>query len=208
MLAKICQAKLARADLVELRVDYITGFSPETDLPSFLDAGQNSTRHRHLRAHMGRTEAVCRRRSYSFPRSPSRSRLPRHRASMPRQEAAEGQPTLADLIDTYRIKKMNVDTEVYGIIGNPIGIARALTFIVQHLQDRGVIQFALMKWSQLAKDIGAVKYSGQEEESEVGTISSRQYSITHCDAVLSAIEDALLACGLESNGWEDIIVIG
>ncbi|MBS1791880.1 MAG: shikimate dehydrogenase [Acidobacteria bacterium] len=40
-------------------------------------------------------------------------------------ESAAGQPTIADLRDLYRIKQLNRDTEIFGIIGNPVGHSRS-----------------------------------------------------------------------------------
>ncbi|EFJ08617.1 hypothetical protein SELMODRAFT_269650 [Selaginella moellendorffii] len=37
------------------------------------------------------------------------------------KESAPGQPTLTDLVRTYRLREMDCDTRVYGIIGNPVG---------------------------------------------------------------------------------------
>ncbi len=36
------------------------------------------------------------------------------------RETASGQFTAQDLIDTYRVKKLNEQTEIYGIVGNPV----------------------------------------------------------------------------------------
>lgn len=40
-------------------------------------------------------------------------------------ESAAGQPTVADLRDLYRIKQLNHETEIFGIIGNPVGHSRS-----------------------------------------------------------------------------------
>jgi len=36
-------------------------------------------------------------------------------------ESAPGQPTIAELVDLYRVKQLMADTEVYGVIGCPVG---------------------------------------------------------------------------------------
>ena len=40
-------------------------------------------------------------------------------------ESAAGQPTVSDLRDLYRIKQLNRETEIFGIIGNPVGHSRS-----------------------------------------------------------------------------------
>lgn len=40
-------------------------------------------------------------------------------------ESASGQPTVTELRDLYRINQLNRDTEIYGIIGNPVGHSRS-----------------------------------------------------------------------------------
>lgn len=40
-------------------------------------------------------------------------------------ESAAGQPTVAELRDLYRVKRLNRDSEIYGIIGNPVGHSRS-----------------------------------------------------------------------------------
>lgn len=40
-------------------------------------------------------------------------------------ESASGQPTATDLRDLYRVKQLNRDSEIYGIIGNPVGHSRS-----------------------------------------------------------------------------------
>jgi len=40
-------------------------------------------------------------------------------------ESAAGQPTVADLRDLYRIKHLNRDSEIFGIIGNPVAHSRS-----------------------------------------------------------------------------------
>ncbi len=40
-------------------------------------------------------------------------------------ESAAGQPTVADLRQLYRIKQLTRDTEIFGIIGNPVGHSRS-----------------------------------------------------------------------------------
>src|SRR5262245_49402141 len=40
-------------------------------------------------------------------------------------ESAAGQPTVADLRDLYRVKHISRDSEVFGVIGNPVGHSRS-----------------------------------------------------------------------------------
>ncbi len=40
-------------------------------------------------------------------------------------ESAAGQPTVAELRDLFRVKQLNRDSEIYGIIGNPVGHSRS-----------------------------------------------------------------------------------
>jgi 3-dehydroquinate dehydratase / shikimate dehydrogenase len=40
-------------------------------------------------------------------------------------ESASGQPTIGDLKDLYRAKQLSRDSEIYGVIGNPIGHSRS-----------------------------------------------------------------------------------
>ena len=40
-------------------------------------------------------------------------------------ESAAGQPTIAELRDLYRVKQLTRDSEIYGIIGNPVGHSRS-----------------------------------------------------------------------------------
>jgi 3-dehydroquinate dehydratase/shikimate dehydrogenase len=40
-------------------------------------------------------------------------------------ESAAGQPTAADLRDLYRVKQLPRDSEIYGVIGNPVGHSRS-----------------------------------------------------------------------------------
>lgn len=42
-------------------------------------------------------------------------------ALSPGAQSAPGQPTIAELIDLYRVKQLTADTEVYGVIGCPVG---------------------------------------------------------------------------------------
>lgn len=40
-------------------------------------------------------------------------------------ESAAGQPTIAELRDLYRVKQLTRDSEIFGIIGNPVGHSRS-----------------------------------------------------------------------------------
>lgn len=40
-------------------------------------------------------------------------------------ESAAGQPTVAELRDLFRVKQLNRDSEIYGIIGNPVAHSRS-----------------------------------------------------------------------------------
>jgi 3-dehydroquinate dehydratase / shikimate dehydrogenase len=40
-------------------------------------------------------------------------------------ESASGQPTVAELRDLYRVKQLSLDSEIFGVIGNPIGHSRS-----------------------------------------------------------------------------------
>jgi 3-dehydroquinate dehydratase/shikimate dehydrogenase len=40
-------------------------------------------------------------------------------------ESAAGQPTVAELRDLYRVKQLSRDSEIFGVIGNPIGHSRS-----------------------------------------------------------------------------------
>ncbi|MGH9801115.1 MAG: shikimate dehydrogenase, partial [Blastocatellia bacterium] len=40
-------------------------------------------------------------------------------------ESAAGQPTVADLSQLYRIKELNRETEIFGVMGNPVGHSRS-----------------------------------------------------------------------------------
>ncbi len=42
-------------------------------------------------------------------------------ALSPGTQSAPGQPTIAEMIDLYRVKQLTADTEVYGVIGCPVG---------------------------------------------------------------------------------------
>lgn len=41
------------------------------------------------------------------------------------KESAPGQPTMSGLLDLYRIKKIGVDTKVYGLIGKPVAQSKS-----------------------------------------------------------------------------------
>ncbi|MEP7342907.1 MAG: shikimate dehydrogenase [Acidobacteriota bacterium] len=43
----------------------------------------------------------------------------------PGAESAAGQPTIADLRDLYRVKQLTRDSEIFGIIGHPVGHSRS-----------------------------------------------------------------------------------
>ncbi len=43
----------------------------------------------------------------------------------PGAESAAGQPTVAELRDLYRVKKLSRDSQVFGVIGNPVGHSRS-----------------------------------------------------------------------------------
>ncbi|MDQ3010040.1 MAG: shikimate dehydrogenase [Acidobacteriota bacterium] len=43
----------------------------------------------------------------------------------PGSESAAGQPTVAELRDLYRVKQLTRDSEIYGVIGNPVGHSRS-----------------------------------------------------------------------------------
>ncbi|KAL2620382.1 hypothetical protein R1flu_000587 [Riccia fluitans] len=350
MVAKIDQAKIAGADLVELRVDHIKNFNPETDLPALLNArtlpaivtyrptweggqyvGDEAPRlqalhlaadlgaeyvdvelqcateflaSRKTRANQSGTKFIVSNHNYEFTpteevlgalyikvvatgadivklvttaqditdvgrmmKLQSRAQIPTitlvmgpkgviSRILAPKfggfltfgtlssgQESAPGQPTLADLINTYRIKEINVDTKVYGIIGNPVGQSKGpylhnpafaetghnsvyVPLLVDNLaaflkvfdspdfagfsvtipfkEDAVVCADEVVP---LAKDIGAVNTLVRKKDGKfVG------YN-TDCDGALSAIEDGLRACGLDSSGGSPLagktfVVIG
>jgi 3-dehydroquinate dehydratase/shikimate dehydrogenase len=40
-------------------------------------------------------------------------------------ESAAGQPTVAELRDLYRVKQLSRDSEIFGVIGNPVGHSRS-----------------------------------------------------------------------------------
>jgi 3-dehydroquinate dehydratase/shikimate dehydrogenase len=42
-------------------------------------------------------------------------------ASLPGQPTAEGQPSAQDLLELYRIRSINASTELYGVLGRPVG---------------------------------------------------------------------------------------
>ncbi len=52
-------------------------------------------------------------------------------------ESAAGQPTVNDLRQLYRIKQLNRDSEIFGIIGNPVGHSRSPLMHNPALEQRG-----------------------------------------------------------------------
>lgn len=52
------------------------------------------------------------------------------------KESTPGQPTVADLINKYKIRQIGPDTKVIGIIGNPVSHSKSL--IVQNQAFRSV----------------------------------------------------------------------
>ncbi|MBO0722730.1 MAG: shikimate dehydrogenase, partial [Blastocatellia bacterium] len=56
-------------------------------------------------------------------------------------ESASGQPTIGDLYDLYRAKEITRDSEIYGVIGKPIGHSRSPSLhnaVLQSLGRNGV----------------------------------------------------------------------
>lgn len=54
------------------------------------------------------------------------------------KESAPGQPTLKDLIDTYKIRSLGRDTKVFGLIGNPVGHSKGPILHNQAFRESGV----------------------------------------------------------------------
>ena len=52
------------------------------------------------------------------------------------KESAPGQPTVAELVNKYKIRQIGPDTKVFGIIGNPVGHSNSP--IVQNQAFRSV----------------------------------------------------------------------
>ena len=59
-------------------------------------------------------------------RVPGRARrYPHFRLAPSRAESAAGQPTVAELRDLYRVKQLSRESEIFGVIGNPVGHSRS-----------------------------------------------------------------------------------
>ena len=52
-------------------------------------------------------------------------RYPYFRLAPSRAESAAGQPTVAELRDLYRVKQLSRESEIFGVIGNPVGHSRS-----------------------------------------------------------------------------------
>ncbi|KAJ7522531.1 hypothetical protein O6H91_18G015700 [Diphasiastrum complanatum] len=107
------------------------------------------------------------------------------------QESAPGQPTLLQLTQMYRVDRMDRDTKVFGIVGNPVGHSKGPIIHNAAFQEIGVtIPFkedALRCCDEvdpIAQAIGAVNTIIRRDGKLIG------YN-TDCEAAISAIEDAL-----------------
>jgi len=57
--------------------------------------------------------------------SPARGAILTFGSLRPGAESAAGQPTVAELRDLYRVKQLSRESEIFGIIGNPVGHSRS-----------------------------------------------------------------------------------
>ncbi|KAG6552593.1 hypothetical protein Mapa_005793 [Marchantia paleacea] len=145
------------------------------------------------------------------------------------QESAPGQPTLGDLIKVYRIKQINADTKVYGIVGNPVGHSKGPLLHNPAFAETGhnavYVPLLVDDLAAFLKVFDAPDFAGfsvtipfkedaielaDEVDSlakDIGAVNTLVRKSdgkfvgynTDCDGALSAIEDGLRARGMASS---------
>ncbi|KAH9322626.1 hypothetical protein KI387_017265, partial [Taxus chinensis] len=97
-------------------------------------------------------------------------------------ESASGQPTLTDLINTYKIKSLRRDTKVFGIIGNPVGHSKGP---ILHNQAFKEIGYDAIYVPFLVDDLAdfLTVYSSPDFSGFSVTIPHKEAALRCCDEV-------------------------
>lgn len=98
------------------------------------------------------------------------------------KESAPGQPTMKDLIDTYKIRSLGRDTKVFGLIGNPVGHSKGPILHNQALRESGVdaiyVPFLVDNIAEFLKVYSSPDFAGFSV-----TIPFKEAALECCDEV-------------------------
>eukprot|EP01018_Ginkgo_biloba_P017350 Gb_24244 [translate_table: standard] len=98
------------------------------------------------------------------------------------KESAPGQPTLTDLINTYRIRDLGRETKVFGLVGNPVGHSKGP---ILHNRAFGEIGIDAMYVPFLVDDVAEFLkvYSSPDFAGFSITIPHKEAALECCDEV-------------------------